>query len=92
MRSGCFCSQIDTRSTASGATAEFAATVLVGDWAGAVDASADLTAMGFDGGAGVEVSSRDGWTGDDTGVVAGAWSVKGVSAPGGLYRVFTLVT
>lgn len=79
-------------STPTGSTAEFAASLLVGDWAGAVDVSADLTAMGFDGGAAVEVSSRDGWTGADTGVVAGAWAVKGVRAPGGLYRVFTLVT
>ena len=75
-------------STAAGATAEFAATVLVGDWAGAVDVSAELTAMGF--AAGATVNTVDGWTGADTGPVSGAWAAAGVTSPGGLYRIFTL--
>jgi len=77
------------RSTPAGATAEFAAVALVGNWAGPADVTADLAAMGF--AAGATVSSRDGWTGADTGAVTGAWTAEGVAAPGGLYRVFTAV-
>jgi hypothetical protein len=75
------------RSTPDGATAEFAAALLVGDWAGPANFSAGLVDMGF--AAGVAVASRDGWSGADTGVVTGAWSATAVGAPGGLYRVFT---
>lgn len=74
-------------SPATGETLVFAATLLVGDWAGPVDVSANLTAMGFAPGA--TVGSVDGWTGADKGPVTGAWAAAGVVAPGGLYRVFT---
>ena len=73
-------------STAAGASAVFAAVLLAGDFAGAVDFSAPLGAMGF--AAGAAVHSMDGWSGADTGDVAGQWSGAGVAAPGGLYRVF----
>jgi alpha-galactosidase len=74
-------------STAGGHTAVFAAVLLVGDFAGAVDFTAPLGAMGF--AAGARVHSMDGWSGEDTGdVQGGQWGAQGVAAPGGLYRVF----
>ncbi len=74
-------------SDAAGGTARFAAVLLVGDWGGPADFSAPLAAMGFP--AGATVDSEDGWSGADTGAVAGAWQGAGVQTPGGLYRVFT---
>jgi hypothetical protein len=74
-------------SNAAGATTRFAAVALVGDWAAPVDLSAPLDAMGFPPGA--VVDSADGWSGEDTGEVSGAWRLAGVPAPGGQYRVFT---
>jgi len=75
-------------SDASGHTTRFAATLLVGDFAGEVDFAAPLAAMGFP--AGAVVASVDGWTGEGTGNVTGSWTGSGVTAPGGYYREFTL--
>jgi len=71
---------------ASGLTTRFAAVLLVGDFAGAVDFEAPLEAMGFPPLA--HVSSTDGWSGSDTGQLQSAWVGRGVSSPGGLYRIF----
>ena len=72
----------------AGHTTRFAAVLLVGDFAGAVDFAAPLDAMGFP--AGATVASADGWSGADTGDVTGAWTGAAVAAPGALYREFTL--
>jgi hypothetical protein len=64
--------------------------MIVGDYAGSVDFSAPLSAMGF--APGVSVSSVDGWTNADTGDITTSWEESGVVAPGGLYRIFTLKT
>jgi hypothetical protein len=64
--------------------------MIVGDYAGAVDFSAPLSSMGF--AEGVTVSSVDGWTGANTGDVTNSWVGSGITAPGGLYRIFTLKT
>jgi alpha-galactosidase len=73
-----------------GTTTKFAAVMIVGDYAGSVDFSAPLSAMGF--APGVSVSSVDGWTNADTGDITTSWEESGVVAPGGLYRIFTLKT
>lgn len=77
-------------STSDGTTTKFAAVMIVGDYAGAVDFTAPLSSMGF--APGVTVSSVDGWTGANTGDVTNSWVETGITAPGGLYRIFTLKT
>lgn len=74
-------------SNAAGETTQFAAVLLLGDWAGPSDFAAPLVSMGFAQGA--TVDSADGWSGADAGEVTGAWAGTNVSSPGGLYRVFT---
>lgn len=76
------------RRASDGATARFAAVLLVGDWGPAIDFVAPLSAMGFPPGATVQVA--DGWTGQDLGTVSDAWTGSGVAAPGGFYRIFAL--